>query len=97
VLAFSAKEVAALVGLALLAPPLPAAAADRAAQAGRMPVTAVHMVAALVSDTTLWALQSGLLAALALSVSSGPVVRDPSHQQTQGTYKWQLFQASFLR
>lgn len=35
--------------------------------------------------------------ALALSALSGPVQHAPSHRQTQGTYKWRLFQASFLR
>jgi len=37
------------------------------------------------------------LALLALSASSTPVRRAPSHQHAQGTYKWQLFQAFFLR
>jgi hypothetical protein len=35
--------------------------------------------------------------AAALSASFGPVTRAHSHQQTQETCKWQLFQASSLR
>jgi predicted RNA-binding protein with PUA-like domain len=38
-----------------------------------------------------------LTAQVAQSVSFTPAASVYSPQQTQGTYKWQLFQASFLR
>jgi hypothetical protein len=62
------------------------------AAALHMEALAVHMAADVVAHRAFRE-----QAAEALSASFGPVQRAPSHRQTQGTYKWQLFQAFFLR
>lgn len=58
-----------------------------------LPVVLTAVAAAALEQAEL----AEVLVLSAQSASSGPVVRAPSHRQTQGTYKWQLFQASFLR